>query len=155
MKCPYCSLGDTKVVDKRDSEDSNLTRRRRECLKCNKRFTTFERIGAVDIIVVKKDYRRERFDRNKLIRGIQRACEKRPISQDQIELLVDKIEAELRKKKTKEINHTVVGNLVIKKLKSLDKVAYIRFASVYREFDDLNSFAEELDKLLEKRKRRK
>ena len=149
MKCPYCNYDETKVTDKRDS-DEGVTRRRRECLKCEKRFTTYERVENIDLVVVKKDGRREQFDRKKLLTGLMKACEKRPVSIDTIEKLVDEIESELRKRETKEITGKDVGELVMKKLKSIDKVAYIRFASVYREFADLETFQKELEKLIKK-----
>ena len=151
MKCPYCLHQITKVIDKRDSETQNLiTRRRRECTKCDKRFTTYERVEEADIIVVKKDGRRERFGRKKLIDGILKACEKRDISLDKVEKLVDEVESDLRKRDSVEVESKVIGELVMKKLKTLDKVAYIRFASVYREFEDLERFGEELEKLIKK-----
>ena len=150
MKCPYCNKEVTKVIDKRETEDLEATRRRRECLKCSKRFTTYERVEEADIIVVKKRSGRERFNRQKLINGILRACEKRPISMEKIEKLVDAVESDLRKRDTVEVNSKVIGKLVMRKLKSLDKVAYIRFASVYLEFEDLKRFEEELEKLQKK-----
>ncbi len=150
MKCPYCSNPETKVTDKRDADDVGVTRRRRECLKCEKRFTTYERVENIDIVVVKKDGRREQFDRKKLLTGLQKACEKRPVSMEDVEKKVDEIEAEVRKIEGKEISSKDIGELVMKKLKSLDKVAYIRFASVYREFDDLETFKRELEKLVNK-----
>ena len=150
MKCPYCTHDETKVMDKRETEDLEATRRRRECLKCGKRFTTYERIEEADIVVVKKDGSRERFNRQKLITGILKACEKRPITTDKIEALVDAVESDLRKRDTVEVDSRIVGNVVMRKLKSLDKVAYIRFASVYLEFEDLDRFEEELDKLQKK-----
>tara|TARA_B100000315_G_scaffold156314_1_gene144864 strand:+ start:589 stop:1041 length:453 start_codon:yes stop_codon:yes gene_type:complete len=150
MKCPYCSHDETKVMDKRETEELVATRRRRECLKCNKRFTTYERIEEADIIVVKKDGSRQRFDRQKLINGMLKACEKRPINMDKIESLVDSAESDLRKRDTVEVDSKIIGKLMMKKLKSLDKVAYVRFASVYLEFEDLERFEEELDKLQKK-----
>lgn len=149
LKCPYCNNEDTKVLDKRETEDFLTTRRRRECLKCEKRFTTYERIET-DLIVIKKDGRREKFSREKLKRGILKAVEKRAISPDQIEKLLNNIEATLRNKHSSEISVKVVGELVMRKLKSLDKVAYIRFASVYREFEDPSSFIKEI-KILNKK----
>jgi transcriptional repressor NrdR len=150
MKCPYCSGFGTKVVDKRESVDLKSTRRRRECLGCGKRFTTYERVESADLIVIKKDGRRERFDRQKIKSGILKACEKRPISNEIIDRTVDEIETELRNKDNVEISSRVIGELIMKKLKKLDKVAYIRFASVYREFTDLSSFENELKKLIKK-----
>jgi transcriptional repressor NrdR len=152
MKCPYCSGETSKVIDKRDAPDVGHIRRRRECLapKCGKRFTTYERVENLDLSVVKKDGRRERFDRGKLLGGLLKACEKRPIPRENIEAVVDDIEASLRAYPSTEIDSKVIGEMVVKKLKKLDKVAYIRFASVYREFDDLNSFKNELEKLIRK-----
>jgi transcriptional repressor NrdR len=146
MICPYCHADQTKVTDSRETELGS-TRRRRECLKCNKRFTTYERIEEIELTVVKKNKNRERFDRNKLIRGFMRACEKRPIKIEKIERIVDEIEADLRKKDSIEIQSTEIGEMVMDKLKELDKIAYIRFASVYREFTDLKSFEKELNKI--------
>jgi len=150
MQCPYCSYTETKVVDKRDINDTGLTRRRRECLKCGKRFNTYERAESVELTVVKKDGRREQFDREKLLRGVIRACEKRPISRDAMEKLVSDVESEVRAMNKTEIDSSLIGELVIEKLKNLDKVAYIRFASVYREFADLDAFEREDRQLLKK-----
>lgn len=146
MKCPYCSHPETKVLDSRESEES--VRRRRECEKCQRRFTTYERAEIIDLVVVKKDGRREAFDRAKLIRGITKACEKRPIKTIQIERIVDEIEIELRKKDNVEVNSKDIGELVMSKLKQLDKIAYIRFASVYRDFTDVSDFRKELARLI-------
>ena len=151
MKCPFCFHSDTKVVDKRETEDSDVTRRRRECLKCKKRFTTYERVEDLGLIIVKKDGRRENFDLEKLKRGILKACEKRPISYEQIDDLTNKIEAELRKLNSKEVSSAVIGEKVASKLKKLDKIAYIRFASVYRSFADVTDFEKELKNLVKKR----
>ncbi|TAL55683.1 MAG: transcriptional repressor NrdR [Nanoarchaeota archaeon] len=150
MKCPYCSNLETKVTDKRDSETGDITRRRRECLKCKKRFTTFERVETINLVVVKKDGKRERFDREKIFLGMLKACEKRPISKDAIDSAVNDIEQKLKSLKTTEIPSRFIGELVMRKLKKLDKVAYIRFASVYRSFTDLESFEEELKRLIKK-----
>ena len=147
MKCPYCGNSETKVVDKRDSDNLDFTKRRRECLKCKKRFTTIERVEMLDIVVIKKDGNRERFDRAKLAAGIMKACEKRPVPVEKIERMVDEIEGELRKKDSLEIPSKVIGELVMKKLKKIDKVAYIRFASVYRKFKDVGQFVKEVKKL--------
>jgi len=147
MKCPYCSHFDTAVLDSRDSEDLATIRRRRECLKCEKRFTTYERIEMIDLVIIKKDGSRENFDRNKLLVGFRRATEKRPVGTEDIENAVDAIERELRRKDTIEIPSKVVGEIVMRKLKGLDKVAYIRFASVYRSFEDVESFKEEIRNL--------
>ena len=150
MKCPYCNYEETQVIDTRETENLEATRRRRECLKCNKRFTTYERVEEADIIVVKKDGRREKFERKKLMDGILKASEKRDISLEKIEKLVDDVESDLRKRDSVEVESKVIGELVMKKLKALDKVAYIRFASVYREFEGLERFEEELEKLQKK-----
>jgi len=147
MKCPYCLNKKTKVVDKRDIPELNDIRRRRECLHCGKRFTTYERVDFVKLTVIKKDDKRESFDRGKLLTGVLKACEKRPIPREKVEKLVGEIEAELRNYEELEIPSNVIGKLVMKKLRDLDKVAYIRFASVYREFTDLGSFEKELKKL--------
>ncbi len=151
MKCPFCFYNNTKVVDKRETEDSDVTRRRRECLKCKKRFTTYERVEDLGLIVVKKDGRREKFDIEKIKRGVVKACEKRPISYEQIDELVNSIEAELRKLKTKEVSSSLIGEKIVSKLKKLDKIAYIRFASVYRSFADITDFEKELKELVKKR----
>ncbi|MBM3200218.1 transcriptional repressor NrdR [Candidatus Woesearchaeota archaeon] len=147
MRCPYCKSTETKVVDKRETQDQKSTRRRRECLKCKKRFTTYERIEQSDLIVIKKDNRREPFSREKLKSGIVKACQKRPVSYESIENVLNEIESQLRKKNKAEVTSKEIGELVMKKLKKLDKVAYIRFASVYREFQDIRSFEKELKSL--------
>ena len=148
MKCPYCNYYDTSVLDSRDSEDLGSIRRRRECLKCEKRFTTYERVDMVDLIVLKKDGRREQFDRKKLMTGMLKATEKRPVTMDQIEKAVDEIEMELRKRESIEIPSAAMGDIVLKRLKKLDELAYIRFASVYRSFDDLETFEKEVKSLI-------
>jgi transcriptional repressor NrdR len=150
MKCPYCHYKDTRVLDSRESNDETAIRRRRECLKCEKRFTTYERLETSNIIIIKKDGRREQFDREKLKRGILKACEKRPVPTDKIDKAIDDIEAKLITSGDSEVKSKFVGELLMKHLKRLDKVAYIRFASVYREFADLASFEEELSKLLKR-----
>lgn len=147
MICPFCSNEFTRVVDKREGDSGKATRRRRECQKCTRRFTTFERAETLDLLVVKKDGKREAFDRLKLRGGIIKACEKRPVSSGDIEKSIDEIEGELRKTGIGEIPSKKIGDLVIKKIKKLDQVAYIRFASVYRQFADLNDFEKELTKL--------
>jgi transcriptional repressor NrdR len=152
MKCPFCSHLETKVVDKRETEDDLVTRRRRECLKCEKRFTTYERVEMSNIIIIKKDGKREQFDREKLKHGLFKSCEKREVTNDQIQNVVTEIEAELRTKEKTELPSTIIGELVMKKLKKIDKVAYIRFASVYREFEDIESFEKELSNLLRKKR---
>lgn len=146
MKCPYCQSEETKVIDKRPSDDKTF-RRRRECEKCQKRFTTYERIEIVPLTIIKRDGRREEFDRNKIRIGIMKACEKRPISQEKIEKIVDEIENDLRSMDTTEIKSKIIGDMVIENLKSLDEVAYIRFASVYKKFKDIESFERELKEL--------
>ena len=152
MKCPYCGSLKQKVVDKRESPDSTSTRRRRECIDCTKRFTTYERIEDVEIIVIKKDGSRIAFDRTKVLRGIRRSCEKRPVTYDEMQQMVDRIEISIRKRDSVEIKSTQIGSLVMRELKKADKVAYIRFASVYKDFADLEEFEEEVTKLIAKRK---
>lgn len=150
MKCPYCRHPKTRVVDKRNLEELDTIRRRRECLACGKRFSTYERIEWTGVSVIKKDGRRESFDRGKLLAGVVKACEKRPISAEDIEKCVSGIEAELYNYGKREVPAQVIGELVMDRLKALDKVAYIRFASVYREFTDLKSFEKELRTLKKK-----
>ncbi len=147
MKCPFCSVPDTKVIDTRLSESEGSIRRRRECEKCGKRFTTFERIENTPIAVIKKENTREPFDRNKILSGLIRACVKRNLSTSILENLVDEIESEIRNFHANEISSKEIGDIVLKKLKSLDKVAYIRFASVYKQFDSVEQFTEELSEL--------
>ena len=144
MICPFCAHQETKVVDKREGPDGKTTRRRRECLKCVRRFTTFERVQTLDLLVIKKDGKREVFDRVKLRGGIIKACEKRPISAQEVEKILDEVEADLRKKNANEVSSKKIGELVIRRLKKLDEIAYIRFASVYRQFADLSDFEKEL-----------
>ncbi|MBX5490644.1 MAG: transcriptional repressor NrdR [Chloroflexi bacterium] len=146
MRCPYCHSRETKVVDKRDAD--GITRRRRRCEHCQGRFTTYERPEVARLLIVKKDGRREEFNRAKLRAGIEKACAKRPVSAETIERLVDEIELELRRREGLEVPNEVVGELVMEKLRALDKVAYIRFASVYRKFSDVSSFEEEIRKLM-------
>ena len=150
MKCPICGYFDSKVVDSRPTDDSSI-RRRRECLECHKRFTTYEIINEVPISVIKKDKTKEIFDPNKIITGLRRACYKRPVTEEQIAELVAEIEAELSNSLKSEITSSEIGKLVMEKLKNLDEVSYVRFASVYREFKDVNTFLEEL-KLLARSK---
>lgn len=146
MKCPYCSHADLEVLETREADES-ATRRRRVCRKCEKRFTTYERIENIDLAVIKKDNRREAFNREKLKQGIVKATEKRPISLDLVNQVVDEIEKELRLKETVEISSKTIGNLVLKKLKRIDKVAYIRFASVYLDFEEIADFEKVIEKL--------
>ena len=148
MKCPYCSYEESKVIDSRSADDRERIRRRRECLKCGKRFTTHEVIETVPIVVVKRDKSREVFDRNKLTAGILRACEKRPVSLKQIEQMVDRIEAKIQSMLDREITSMQIGELAMEELKAVDEVSYVRFASVYRQFKDINTFLDELNKLL-------
>lgn len=154
MRCPFCSFPETKVVDSRPTEEGQAIRRRRECINCNRRFTTYEKIEEIPLMVVKKDGNRQSFDRNKILNGIIKACEKRPVSMDKIESLVDEIEKNLYNSMEKEVTSTAIGEMVMNKLKDIDHVAYVRFASVYREFKDLNSFMEELKNLLDESNRR-
>lgn len=151
MKCPYCGYEESKVIDSRPADEGERIRRRRECLKCGKRFTTHEVIETVPIVVVKRDKSREVFDRNKLTAGILRACEKRPVSIEQIEKMVDVIEAQLQSSLDREVTSMTIGELTMDQLKNIDEVAYVRFASVYRQFKDINTFMEELNKLLKEK----
>ncbi|MGN0456326.1 MAG: transcriptional regulator NrdR [Acutalibacteraceae bacterium] len=151
MKCPYCGYEESKVIDSRPADDGERIRRRRECLGCNKRFTTHEVIETVPIIVVKRDKSRETFDRNKLTAGILRACEKRPVSLDSIEQIVSDIETKLQNSLDREVTSKAIGEYVMEHLKNVDEVSYVRFASVYRQFKDINTFMEELNKLLQEK----
>ena len=148
MKCPYCSYEESKVIDSRPTDEGARIRRRRECLKCQKRFTTYEIIETLPIVVVKKDKSRESFDRNKLLNGLLRACEKRPVSIETIDRIVDDIEANLQNSLDREITTDYIGELAMERLRDVDEVAYVRFASVYRQFKDINTFMEEVMKLL-------
>lgn len=152
MKCPFCGYTDSKVIDSRPAEDGTTIRRRRECLDCAKRFTTYEIIERMPLVVIKRDGSRESFDKVKIINGVIRACEKRPVTMTQIEELANDIELELRGRLESEVKSEVVGEMVMTRLKDLDEVAYVRFASVYRSFKDINTFMEELTKLLGDRK---
>ncbi len=148
MKCPYCSCEDSKVIDSRPTDEGERIRRRRECIACGKRFTTYEIIETVPLIVVKKDNSRESFDRNKLFNGMLRACEKRPVSVSTIDKAVSEIEAQIQNSLEKEVSSDKIGELAMDKLKAIDEVAYVRFASVYRQFKDINTFIDEVSKLL-------
>lgn len=148
MKCPFCGCEESKVIDSRPTDEGERIRRRRECISCQKRFTTYEVIESVPVIVVKKDKSREVFDRNKLFNGMLRACEKRPVSLEKIESSVNEIEATLQNSLDREVTSVYIGELAMDKLKELDEVAYVRFASVYRQFKDINTFMDELAKLL-------
>lgn len=148
MKCPFCGDQESKVVDSRHSEDGNSIRRRRECLTCQKRFTTYETVESLPMVVVKKDNSRQAFDRAKLLNGMLRACEKRPVSMSDLETAVDEIEQTVQNSLEREVSTDKIGELVMEKLKDLDDVAYVRFASVYRQFKDINTFMQELSKIL-------
>lgn len=149
MKCPYCSYEESRVIDSRPTDEGVRIRRRRECLKCQKRFTTYEIMESLPIIVIKKDHSRESFDRDKLLNGMLRACEKRPISINDLERALDDIELTLQNTLDREVTSDKIGELAMEKLKALDEVAYVRFASVYRQFKDINTFMDELNKLLQ------
>jgi transcriptional repressor NrdR len=155
MKCPYCGFAQDRVVDSREAKEGDSIRRRRECEKCERRFTTYERIDEIPYMVVKKDGRRERFDRQKVLSGLLRACEKRPIASSQLEAIVDAAEAFLVDSSERERKTAEIGELIMTHLKGLDTVAYIRFASVYRDFKDVSEFKEELEGLLGNRRGRK
>ena len=148
MKCPYCGTDDTKVIDSRPAEENNAIRRRRQCEKCNKRFTTYEKVETIPLIVIKKENIREPYDRGKIEAGILRSCHNRPVSYDQIVQAVEYVENTIFNMEKKEIPSQVIGEIVMERLKQLDQVAYVRFASVYREFKDVNTFMDELKKLL-------
>ena len=148
MKCPYCTNLESKVVDSRATEDNTTIRRRRECLKCGKRFTTYERIDDLPVMVIKRGGNRERFNRNKILNGLLKACEKRPISREKIESVVNSIEQKVKNQMENEVDSTIIGELVMDHLRKIDEVAYVRFASVYRQFKDIETFRQELDKLL-------
>ncbi len=150
MKCPFCGHENTRVIDSRPAEDNSSIRRRRVCDECDKRFTTYEKVETIPLIVIKKDNNRETYDRSKIEAGVLRACHKRPISANQINRLVDEVETEIFNREEKEIPSQVIGDLVMNKLKDLEAVAYVRFASVYREFKDINTFMEELKSVLDK-----
>ena len=151
MRCPYCECEESKVVDSRPIESGQAIRRRRECMKCNKRFTTYENIEEIPLIIIKKDGNRQVYNRSKLLNGIIRACEKRPVSIEQMEAIVDDIEKTLYNSMEKEITTDYIGELVMDRLKYIDEVAYVRFASVYRQFKDLNTFMDELEKIIKEK----
>ena len=148
MKCPFCNQDNTRVVDSRPADDNTAIRRRRMCDACGKRFTTYEKVETIALIVIKKDQNREQFDRSKIEAGVLRACHKRPVSAEQIHRLVDDVETEVFNLEEREIPSSVIGEIVMDKLKDLEAVAYVRFASVYREFKDVNTFMDELKKIL-------
>ena len=149
MKCPFCGFEESKVIDSRPTDEGQRIRRRLECLKCGKRFTTYEIIESLPIIVIKKDKSRETFNRDKLMTGLLRACEKRPVSIDTLDSMIDDIETNLQNSLDREVSSEKIGELVMEKLKKIDEVAYVRFASVYRQFKDINTFMKELNKLLQ------
>ncbi len=149
MKCPFCGSVNTNVIDSRAADDNNAIRRRRHCNDCGKRFTTYEKVETIPLIVIKKDNNREQYDRSKIEAGVLRACHKRPISAEQISRLVDDVEAEIFSREEKEIASDEIGEIVMDKMKDLDDVAYVRFASVYRQFKDVNTFMNELKKMLD------
>ena len=148
MKCPYCGKDNTRVIDSRPADDGDSIRRRRECDECHKRFTTYEKVETIPMIVIKKDNNRETYDRAKIEGGVFHACHKRPVSATQIEAMIDDVEASIFSKEEREISSRQIGEMVMEKLKDLDSVAYVRFASVYREFKDVNTFMDELKKML-------
>lgn len=152
MKCPYCSSFESKVIDKRETENNELTRRRRECLSCQKRYTTYERVEQINIIVVKKDGVRQQFNKDKILNGLIRACEKRSVSLETLKQTVEEIESEIRNDGFNEVATVYIGEKVMDKLKLIDDIAYVRFASVYRDFADLTSFEKELKKILKTKK---
>lgn len=151
MKCPYCGFIEDKVIDSRPTDESAAIRRRRECSKCLRRFTTYEKVESVPLMVIKKDKTRQSFDREKLLNGLLRACEKRPVSVDDLEKMVDEIEGQILNTLKREITSQEIGEMVMERLKNLDEVAYVRFASVYRQFRDINTFMDELHKLLKEK----
>jgi transcriptional repressor NrdR len=148
MKCPFCSKDNTRVIDSRPADENNSIRRRRQCDECNRRFTTYEKVETIPLVVIKKDNNREPYDRSKIEAGVFRSCHKRPISVDQMTSLVDEVETLIFNREDKEIPSNVIGEILMDKLKGLDPVAYVRFASVYREFKDVNTFMEEIKKIL-------
>ena len=150
MKCPFCSSENTRVIDSRPADDNNSIRRRRLCDECNKRFTTYEKVETIPLIVIKKDNNREQYDRSKIESGVLRACHKRPVPAASISKLVDDVESEIFAREEKEIPSDVIGEILMDKIKDLDAVAYVRFASVYREFKDVNTFMDELKRVLDK-----
>lgn len=150
MKCPFCGHENTRVIDSRPAEENNSIRRRRVCDECDKRFTTYEKVETIPLIIIKKDNNRETYDRSKIEAGVLRACHKRPVSANQITHLIEEVETQIFNMEEKEISSSKIGELVMSKLKNIDAVAYVRFASVYREFKDVNTFMDELKKMLDK-----
>lgn len=153
MRCPFCGYAESKVIDSRPAEEGSTIRRRRECLSCKKRFTTYEIMARLPLVVVKRDGSRQTFDRIKVMNGMLRACEKRPVSLSALEKIADDIEQDLQNSLEREVSTTEIGEMVMKKLKGVDEVAYVRFASVYRQFKDVNTFFDELSKLIDDKKR--
>ena len=151
MKCPFCNYDDTKVIDSRSQDDNATIRRRRACESCGKRFTTYEKVESIPLVVVKKDKTRQQFDRQKLLTGLLRACEKRPVTVGQLEQVVDNIETSIQNTLKREISSVEIGEMVMNELKNIDEVAYVRFASVYRQFRDVNTFMDELKKILKEK----
>ena len=151
MKCPYCNFLESKVIDSRPAEEGATIRRRRECLSCQKRFTTYEMMERLPLLVIKRDGNRQIFDKEKLVRGLIRACEKRPVASGTLEGIANDIESELQNRMEREVSAIEVGELVMDKLKAIDEVSYVRFASVYREFKDINTFIDEVSKLLKEK----
>ncbi|MFT8313545.1 MAG: transcriptional regulator NrdR [Clostridium sp.] len=152
MKCPFCGFEDSKVIDSRATEDNMAIRRRRECLQCNKRYTTYEKVEDIPILVIKKDSSREFFDKSKIISGLIKACQKRPISRKQIEDIASEVEKSLSNEMLTEVKSDMIGEVIMEKLKEIDEVAYVRFASVYRQFKDINTFMKEISNLLTNKK---
>lgn len=148
MKCPFCDFEDSKVVDSRPAEEGSAIRRRRECISCGKRFTTYEKVESLPTMVIKKDNTREQFDKNKLLSGIVKACQKRPVTTEQMMAIADTIEASIQNSMDREVTSSKIGELVMEELKNIDEVSYVRFASVYRQFKDINTFIAEVEKLL-------
>lgn len=152
MKCPYCGIEESKVVDSRSTEDHKAIRRRRECLKCYKRYTTYEKVEDIPILVIKRDSSREYFDKSKIINGLLIACQKRPVSRIQVESIADEVEKNMSNDMVSEIRSEIIGEIIMDKLKEIDEVAYVRFASVYRQFKDVNTFIEEIKNLMTDKK---
>lgn len=153
MKCPYCSQDGDRVIDSRPTDESTAIRRRRECTNCSRRFTTYEKVESIPLMVIKKDKSRQPFNRDKLLNGIMRACEKRPVSVNELEKIVDNIESDIQNSLQREVTSEHIGEMVMNKLREIDEVAYVRFASVYRQFKDLNTFMDELGKILKEKGR--
>ena len=151
MRCLFCGYSESRVIDSRSTEEGSSIRRRRECAKCGKRFTTYEKIESIPIVIVKKDESRQPFNRDKILNGVLRACEKRPVSMQEIEGLVDDVESKLYNSLEREVPSNIIGEMVMERLQSLDDVAYVRFASVYRQFKDLNTFMDELNRMMERK----